>query len=93
MHVYSLNRIKDQGKEEDARTNLELGIFNAKETMASLSEILRAWAAANIDIEYIQGMNELVGIILMSISDETLENPYSDCTDEELIASYFFHYQ
>jgi len=72
------------------RTNNEVEFFNNESVKEDLRDILVIWSCTNLDMQYVQGMNDIAAIIQLAFSQEAVANPYASCSDEELIRSYFY---
>ena len=70
------------------RTNVELSFFKESCNKNILIDVLTVWSGRNLDMSYRQGMNEIAATILLALSEETLDNPYPNATDSELLESY-----
>eukprot|EP00826_Nyctotherus_ovalis_P057175 TRINITY_DN7809_c0_g2_i6.p1 TRINITY_DN7809_c0_g2~~TRINITY_DN7809_c0_g2_i6.p1 ORF type:complete len:377 (+),score=109.15 TRINITY_DN7809_c0_g2_i6:581-1711(+) len=57
-----------------------------------LIDLLSVWAGKNHDIQYKQGMNEIAGLVLFAVAEESLHNPYPLASISDLVKSYFYPY-
>lgn len=86
--LINLKGIKDQIFKDVERTDPDLEFFNEEKNKKALIDVLTVWAGKNYDIQYRQGMNEIGALILIAIAEESLYNPYSLATDDDLLESY-----
>jgi len=84
-----LSAIKDQIIKDVDRTNQEFEFFQKDEIKNELTDVLILWAGKNSETQYKQGMNEIAALILLVFNEESLQNPYPDASDTELLNSYF----
>lgn len=93
----SLGDIREQIDKDLHRTYSEIEFFSSEETLSALRDILIVWAGKNFDIDYVQGMNEIVALIYLVVYEDSLapssinkDFPTSyflstNCSDEDFI--------
>jgi len=96
----NLGSIREQIDKDLERTYSDIAFFQNENTISALREILIVWSGKNLDIEYVQGMNEIAALTLYVVSENSLpsisikNNPLSYCTlnncysDENLICFF-----
>lgn len=85
----NLKAIREQIYKDVERTNSEVEFFQQQENKDMLIDLLSVWAGKNHDIQYKQGMNEIAGLILFAVAEESLHNPYPLASTADLVKSYF----
>lgn len=84
----NIKSIKDQIHKDVERTNCDIEFFQQQKNKNILIDLLTVWAGKNYDIQYKQGMNEIAGLVLYVIAEESLQNPYLMASTSELVESY-----